>query len=512
MLEEERKYLAGDGFTMPDLGAAGRVNAREPVTLRATYYDTPERLLTRHGISLRYRKGDAASKVWTVKLPTSRAGVRHEHSRPSQGAGVVPPALLDLVTAYRRGRALTPAAVLRTVRTVYEVSGPDGRLLAEVADDVVSVLDGRDVALRFREIEVELVDGDRAVLDDIEKLLLAAGARAGTGAEAFVPKHLRAMEALGSLDGPLLAAPARPRVTYAGDVVTEAIRRDVTRIFKHDPFARLRETMPNGDTPVHQMRVGTRRLRSDLQTFQALLDPRWTARLREDLAWLADALGGARDVEVLRERLFRTAAADPLVPVDSRAVARIDTALAKQQDAALRNLDKALHSRRYVKLLDALIEAVEAPRLAPPAWEEAEDVLADIVRKPWRRLVEGGGDVVGAGELTSDLPDFDWHEVRKRAKRARYAADAVTAVMGPQARLLAKAVARAQGVLGEHQDAAIAGDAWLAVAAASPDDHDLAVTAGRLFERERATVTRARADFPAVWEMVMEEKNIAWLR
>ncbi|WP_426510585.1 CHAD domain-containing protein [Dactylosporangium sp. McL0621] len=508
MLEEERKYLADDGFTMPDLGLAGRVSAREPVTLRATYYDTPERLLARHGVSLRYRKGDASSKVWTVKLPSSRAGIRHEHSRPSQGAGVVPPQLLDLVTAYRRGRRLAPAAILRTVRTVYEVCDADGELLAEVADDAVSVLFGRDVALRFREIEVERAGGDRRLLDRIEELLLGAGAQAG----AFVPKHVRAMEAFAPLDAPVLVAPARRRTAYAGDVVTEAIRRDVVRIFKHDPFARLRETMPNGDTPVHQMRVGTRRLRSDLQTFQALLDPHWTARLRGELTWLAGALGGARDVEVLRERLHRTAAADPLVPADPRAVARIDAALAARQDAALRELDEALHSRRYVKLLDALIGAVEAPRLAPLSWERAEDVLPGIVRKPWQRLVEGGSGVVGAGELTPDLPDDDWHEVRKRAKRARYAADAVSAVVGPEAQQLAKAVGRAQGVLGEHQDAAIAADAWLAAAAAEPGDHDLAVTAGRLFERERAAVTRARADFPAVWETVMEDRNIAWLK
>ncbi|WP_433216211.1 CHAD domain-containing protein [Dactylosporangium sp. CS-047395] len=508
MLEEERKYLADDGFTMPDLGAAGWVSAREPETLRATYYDTPERLLARHGVSLRYRKSDAAPKEWTVKLPSSRVGVRHEYSQPSRGSGVVPPQLLDLVTAYRRGRKLAPAAILRTVRTVYEVTDADGRLLAEVADDDVSVYWGREVALRFREIEVERAEGGRDLLDRIEELLLDAGARAGE----FVPKHVRAMEAYAPLDEPMLAAPARKRTVYAGDVVAEAIRRDVTRIFKHDPFARLRETMPNGDTPVHQMRVGTRRLRSDLQTFQALLDPHWTARLREELAWLAGALGGARDLEVLRERLHRTAEADPLVPADRRSVARIDAALAARQDAALRELDEALHSRRYVKLLDALVGAVEEPRLAPPAWEQAEDVLPGIVQRPWRRLVEGGGGVVGAGDLTPDLPDDDWHEVRKRAKRARYAADAVSAVVGPEARLLAKAIGKAQGVLGEHQDAAIAADAWLAAAADEPRDHELAVTAGRLFERERAAVTRARADFPAVWAAVMEDKNIAWLK
>jgi CHAD domain-containing protein len=506
MLEEERKYLVDDGFTMPDLSAAGRVTAKEPVSLKATYYDTAERLLARHGISLRYRKNDAPGKAWTLKLPSSRVGIRHEHSRPAAGARVIPPDLLDLVTAYRRGRKLAPAAVLRTVRTVYDVADRDGTVLAEVADDVVSVLDGRRVELRFREIEVERVAGNPPLLDRIEALLLGAGASKGE----FVPKHVRA---LGPLEPPVLvvAGPLRPRAS-AGEVVTAAIRRDVTRIFRHDPFARLRETMPNGDTPVHQMRVGTRRLRSDLQTFQALLDPAWTAALRAELSWLADALGGARDVEVLRARLHRTAAADPLTPPDADALERIDAALAVRHEAALAVLDEALHAPRYVALLDALVEAAHAPRLSTLADSAAETVLPGIVRKPWRRLVFGGGAAPGAGGLTPDLPDDEWHEVRKRAKRARYAADAVKAVVGADAVLLAKAIARAQGVLGEHQDAAIAADAWLDVAATHPRNHVLAVTAGRLFERERAAVTRARAAFPAVWESVMEEKNIAWLK
>src|SRR5262249_3391091 len=121
MLEEERKYLVDDGFTMPDLSAAGRVAAKQPVTLKATYYDTGDRLLARSGISLRYRKGDAAGKAWTVKLPSTVEGVRHEHSRPAAGNGVVPADLLDLVTAARRGAELAPSAVLRTVRTAYDI-------------------------------------------------------------------------------------------------------------------------------------------------------------------------------------------------------------------------------------------------------------------------------------------------------------------------------------------------------------------------------------------------------
>src|SRR5688572_32783116 len=47
---------------------------------------------------------------------------------------------------------------------------------------------------------------------------------------------------------------------------------------------------------VHDMRVATRRLRSALRTFRPVLR-RWQP-LRDELKWLADALGGARDNDV----------------------------------------------------------------------------------------------------------------------------------------------------------------------------------------------------------------------
>ncbi|GGM19927.1 CHAD domain-containing protein [Dactylosporangium sucinum] len=485
------RFVADGDFAVPDLSQAG-----PPATVRSIYYDTPDRWLARSGVSLRYRSGED----WTVRLPAPKSGLEYDYSLPVTGAGVIPPELLDLVTAHRRSAGLAAAVTLRTRRTVHKLG------FAEVVHDDVSVLDGRRVVSRFHEIEVVPREDRPKQLRRLEEALLDAGATVDDG----VPEHVRA---LGPLQpAPLVRPAALPPKARAGEVVTEAIRRGVARIVDHDAFARLRETMPNGDTPVHQMRVGTRRLRSDLQTFQALLDPVWTAGLRGELSWLAEALGGARDVEVLRDRLRRTAASDPLAPLDEAAVERIDAALAERHEEALAVLDGALHDPRYVLLLDALVEAAATPRFTALAAERAADVLPGIVRRPWRRLVVGGGAAPGAGELTPDLPDDEWHEVRKRAKRARYAADAVSGVVGEDAVLLAKAIARAQGVLGEHQDAAIAADTWLDIAAADLDDHAMAVTAGRLAERERAAVTRSRAAFPAVWAAVIEEKNIAWLR
>ncbi|MFF5226573.1 CHAD domain-containing protein [Dactylosporangium sp. NPDC000521] len=449
------RFTVGDGFTLPDL--AGR-------DVDATFHDTPDGALARAGVSLRQNR-DA---TWTLLLP--RRG--RELHRPAAGAGVVPPDLLDAVTAFRRDAGL---GAVRTVRSAIHVSSAAGGVLAEIR-----VLSERGTGRRPRRVEVLRVDGTSEDLARIATALTAAGA---------VP------DADGAAD------PRQEPGGTAGEVLTEALRDGAGRILRHDPFARLRETMPNGDTPVHQMRVGTRRLRSDLQTFQALLDPAWSRPLRAELGRLAGALGGARDIEVMRARLHVTAGSDPLAPVDVESVARIDAALAGRQETALSALDEALRSPRYVQLLDAL---TRPPRLVGRHGAPAGRVLPGLARKPWRQLV------TGADALTPELPDDDWHEVRKLAKRARYA---FSWVPGPEAAALAKRIAKAQKVLGEHQDAATAADTWLFVARfLDRRDHRLAVTAGRLFERERAAVTRARAAFPAVWAAVCEENTTAWLK
>jgi CHAD domain-containing protein len=508
MLEEERKYEVGTGFVVPDLTAClptgGSVVAQPPGYLRATYYDTADRRLARAGASLRFRRGDPLP--WTVKLPTDVPGVRHEISRAG-APGTVPGELIALVTSFTRGAALEPAAVLRTTRRVYELRDRSDRLLAELDDDTVAVLDGKSVRSKFREIEVERHEGGRKLLDRVGEELRAAGAVTGT----FTPKHVRALGALGAPD---LVPPEEslPRKATAGDVVTQALRADIARMLRYDPLVRLRAPLPDGDTAVHQMRVGCRRLRSDLRVFRPLLDAGWANELRAELSWIADALGAVRDAEVLRARLRHTAAAEPLAALDDAAVARIDADLAARHEDARSALDAALRTDRYRSLLDRLIGAAAAPRLAAcRANRPARDLLPRLVAKPWRQLAYGSDGVSGAGQLDQFGPDDEWHEVRIRAKRARYATEAVAHALGGPATDLGKAIAAVQNLLGEHQDAVIAANTWLEIARSDPDDHTLAVTAGRLFERERAAVRRARDDFPAAWEQADRRRLTEWL-
>ncbi|KAB1942524.1 CYTH and CHAD domain-containing protein [Micromonospora sp. ALFpr18c] len=502
MVEEEQKYEVDDTFVLPDLSAVapagGRVRSLPSVTLVARYLDTVDLRLARAGASLRHRRGDELP--WTVKLPTGTPGVRHEVSRPGP-KGQPPPELVELVTALHRGAPLAPVTVVRTVRHAHEVCDRAGTVLAEVVDDRVTVLDDAGTTTGgFRELEVELKAGDRELLDRAGAVLREAGARGGS----FVPKHVRALGAAAQAEPDLVGPAGLPSDPSAGDVVTEAVRKEVRRLLAHDPLVRLRAPAAGGDTAVHQMRVACRRLRSDLRTFKPLVRRSWARPLRDELRWIAGVLGAARDAEVLRARLRRTAGADPLDPA---AVDRLDEALAARQRVAHTAIDEALRSPRYLALVDALVLAARAPRLTGRAAKPAARALPKLVARPWRRL-SGPGGVDGLGPSS---PDERWHAVRKQGKQARYAVNAVSPAVDTAARKLSRALAGVQDVLGEHQDAAVAAETWLELAAERPDDHELAVTAGRLAERERESVRRMRARFPAAWHRATRRRRTRWL-
>ncbi len=259
------------------------------------------------------------------------------------------------------------------------------------------------------------------------------------------------------------------------------------RLLAHDPGVRL------GDDPeqVHQARVATRRLRSDLRTFRPLLVPEWDEALRDELAWLGAELGAVRDTEVLLELLRSKVAqlAPPDRPIGEHLLAR----LVEHWERARIELLEALRSPRYARLLDRLVDAARKPALLPDADAPATEVLPPLARRPWaklRRSVE---------ELPDVPPDPQLHQVRIRAKRSRYAAEAVAPALGHRAKRFAKAVARLQDILGNHQDAVVAA-AWLRDAAQNTQDRDEIFVAGMLTGMIRVVEHETRAAWPAAWD------------
>jgi len=197
-IETERKYDAAADFTLPDLaGLDGVAAVTGPRTyrLRAVYFDTPDFSLLKAKITLRRRTG-GEDAGWHLKLPAGADSRREVHAPLGRSTRKVPARLAELVTRWTGGRPLQPIARLATTRRVRWLAGQDGQVLAEIADDlVVGSLPAADQqagpgraggqaeggpewreASRWREVEIELGTGSRALLASAGERLRRAGA------------------------------------------------------------------------------------------------------------------------------------------------------------------------------------------------------------------------------------------------------------------------------------------------------------------------------------------------
>ncbi len=499
-LEDEIKLAVPAVFVLPTLIAAGEEGqvvaavAHPRRTLRAAYVDTPDLRLARSGATLRHRTGEGRP-TWTLKLPTDREHERLELSAAAP-ATAMPPQIRALITAYVRESEPVEVVRLTTRRDAWSLQDAEGAEVAEVVDDLVSVLSAGKVVARFRELEIER----RGIDDPSLALVLARLADAGAVPGQFTSKLAQALGPRASA-APDVPTPQRVRRgDPAAALVAEAVRDGLRRLLAQDPRVRLGRA-----DGVHQLRVACRRLRSDLATFAPLLEPGSPDALRAELAWLADRLGGARDLEVLRGRLASTFRADPLAPLDAGAFGRLDEELAAREQAALTVATGTLDEPRYVALLTAAVAFAAAPPVNAAAHQPVRTVLPPLVGA----VV---ADLDAAVErLSRNGSDARWHRARIRAKRARYAAEAAAVALGPSAAATGTAIAAVQDVLGDHQDAAIAADVVLAMAAEHPEDPALVLLCGRLAERERASVRDARRRFGKAWAAASARPVRRWL-
>lgn len=507
MLEIEAKFRVHPPYRIPDLvGDRTGVATVDPATaqeLRAVYWDTADLRLAREGITLRHRQGEGAKDGWHLKLPVHRGTVpdastgTREELHAAGAENDIPAELSDLVAVHVRGAMVGPVATLLTTRSVQVLRDADGAPLAELTDDLVSVVNQGHVAGRFREIEVEDLGGGRAVLTAVGEVLRGAGAVGGE----FVPKVVRALGPQATADpdppAPLAVSPDDP----ASCAVRETLRGYVRQLMAADPAVRR-----GHDDAVHQMRVAARRLRSALKTFAPLVDLVWATSLREDLKWLADSLGGARDGEVLLARLLGQLDEIPaelqLGPVRARIEQTVGGDLVAARAAAV----ETLRTERYLALVDRLVDSAWEPLLTEAADAPSGEAVPPLVRAAWDRLSKRAGRL-----RRRDATDDDWHATRIAAKQVRYACEAVTPIFGRRAKTLAKKAEAVQELIGEHQDAVVAQEVLRRLAAA-PRNGGTAFTVGLLHARQQLDIEDARRTWAGVWADASAPKHRRWLR
>jgi CHAD domain-containing protein len=318
------------GFELPDLHGAfngATASATQEWRLEAVYFDTPDLRLLRRGVTVRFRRGEEPTDVWTAKLPDEAptVGLARREISIAGGPASMPMLMEDLVRGWALGAQLVPVARLRTLR--------QRRMQAAGAQPV----------------------------DQMPKLVRALG-----------PSALAPWD---------LAAPAVGVSPSAGQLIQAALVASAASLIDHIAAVVLDENLEG----VHQARVGIRRLRSDLKTVESLLHFRSLRPLRRELGWLMDQLGEVRDLDVLLVRLRSDVSS---LDVADRIGADAVLAEALQDRAeAYDRLLIALRTPRCAALLEETARVAAAPPFRPrAAVRPAEEVLPGLVRGPLKAL------------------------------------------------------------------------------------------------------------------------------
>ena len=511
--EREVKLSADSEYRLPDLHELGLGTIQLPAqTLTTSYFDTDDLRLWRRKITLRHRLGEGGDAgTWTLKLPgkvAHEAVNRTELSWPGQRDDIAPEARRLLRGIVRR-QVLERVVVLEATRRRVLVRSA-GSALGEIDDDTVTVTDGGRTGHTFRQIEFELdaeVEGSGHDVPAVDRVV-AAIKEAG----AHVEREQKFAKALGiaSANGGSPEADIG-RGSTLGALVQRTLRGEFEHLLDFDVPLRLEPEDPP-ERAIHQARVATRRLRSDLKTFGPVLDPVWVRHTRIELKWMGAVLGEVRDVDVLDKRLQSGSAG----LADSRGKSELRAALASQRQNASADLAEALRSDRYLNLLDRLdagtsflrFSISERPKrgageeLGPDA--SARAALPQLLRPHWKKLRRR---VKRAGSRPSDT---QLHRIRIGSKQLRYGTELAQPVLGKSARRTARRAEEMQTVLGDHHDAVTAVE-WLERIPAGGTTA-ASFAAGAAAAEARREQSMARRQWEQTWKALRKGSATAWLQ
>lgn len=290
-----------------------------------------------------------------------------------------------------------------------------------------------------------------------------------------------------------------------GSVFVDYLRQHRDRLLEQDALVRSGE-----QESVHQMRVAARRMRSVLATYRPVLVGDTPAALTEELRWLGGVLAPARDAQVLQARLDGILREQPAELVRGPVSQRIDTELGAWARDGRSAAQAALGGDRYARLLSALGALVDSPPFDESAARPARTLLPKLLRSDLARVHRRHR----VWERTDDpaLKEHHLHQVRKAAKRLRYAAESAEPVLVEPATRLAGRAEAVQELLGEHQDTVVARSVLLEVAAHAQAAGEDTFTFGRLHALDEARATAIVAAYPSVLAGLPGGDLREWLR
>ncbi len=274
--------------------------------------------------------------------------------------------------------------------------------------------------------------------------------------------------------------------TLLGGYAYQIIRQQSKRIFK------LRsQVLTDTDTePLHQMRIGTRRLRSALALFADVVeiaDPAKVDQPAKAVGKLTKALGKVRDLDVMREWFERTLTTSENADSSASGIACGDFSkeerktiktllkkLKKQRKKQFSQLEKTFGRKDYKQLAAWLKQWIKQPVFSPAAQQPASREAALRIVGPIAELLQHPGWLVATrkqgnqiqpiGSIT--LPKINQlfeqegenlHDLRKQIKNIRYQTEFFRGLYDITYAAQVREFRNLQSILGQLQDQIVVG-------------------------------------------------------
>ncbi|KHJ55732.1 hypothetical protein LA66_03580 [Aureimonas altamirensis] len=368
-------------------------------TMHSVYFDTPALDLAKAGFSMRVRES-GGNFIQTVKaLGNEAAGLmaRPEWERELPG----PEPMLDDERPIWQGlgdrlQMVAPLFDIDVERRSWTLSQGDS--VCEVVLDRGHVRAG-DRQAPVCEIEIELKAGEAADL--------FALARRIDGVVPVWPGVMTKAERGHRLLGPVRHAVRSQAATLSEGMSSQLAFQRIASACLRQFRVNEMQVDPTYPAALHQARVAIRRLRSALSIHKKMLAGEQLSAIRSAFRDLGSTLGEARDLDVLAARMEGSAYLAPVEQARRSAYERAAKALKSQRTRAL-----LLDISEWLSFGDWTTSADTQELRQAPARESSSQILS----RQFRRVRK-------AGRHLAALDDEARHDLRKMAKRLRYATE-----------------------------------------------------------------------------------------
>jgi len=367
------------------------------------YLDDRKHDLARNGFELRVR-GDGSRWIQTLKSRDGLDRGEWEAELPSEEPSLDEIGGTPAAKFIKQGTELLPVFHLQIDRRSWTVPR-DGASLEVALDTGILTAGGR--IQQISEAELELKAGAPQRLFELAEDI----ARQFDAPLSFISKGARGYDLASGKDSKSLDLSLT--ATCSARSAFQKIANACLRL-----FSQYEESLrAGGDVEaLHQARIAIRCLRAAFSMFKTIVRGKDADEARNELKWISDLLGKARDLDVFVEvELTRVQRQHPAVPGLDALVEKVSSLRAAAHD----QLKEALHSLQFRHLLLLLASCIQAGEWTHKTAAQREEQFLEFAKaelaRRFKSVTKGKKAVRGDDALKR-------HRLRIKAKKLRYMA------------------------------------------------------------------------------------------